>query len=479
MKLNGRSAVYLLPLFFLFLPVYLGAQSTSSPYTRYGIGDVTNRVYGQATGMGGVNIAMQNDTTPMFFINAANPASYPNLRLTTAELGVNYNRLTLENTTQKSTLNAAALGYVSLAFPIKRWWGMSIGLLPYSTVGYKVSDHQEIDHVGGVDFLYEGKGGVDQVYFGNGFKPLYGLPDRFLRSQKYKDLKQAKDYAAIRQIMKRRKAWQNLAVGANVSYLFGSFEHIRRSIFQPSGLYFNTRTSVTTRVSDIYADYGLQYSFLVDSLHGRDLKDNVKFTIGATFAAESKISANNDSLSVSYFNNSLGTEIIKDTIEVTEGTKGTINLPLSFGFGLSMKKGDRWLVAADWAIQNWSSYRAFDQNPGLKNSMRISLGAQYVPNSKAMGDNSYLKRVNYRMGIRYAQTALELKSTQLVEYGASIGFGFPVGRNFLFQNFSMVNIGAEFGQRGTTSNGLIRENFIKATIGFTINDRWFVKPKFD
>nr|MBA3706438.1 hypothetical protein [Bacteroidota bacterium] len=103
-------------------------------------------------------------------------------------------------------------------------------------------------------------------------------------------------------------------------------------------------------------------------------------------------------------------------------------------------------------------------------------GTQYVPNSKG---NKYYKRVNYRMGARYAQTAIELKNTTLVEYGLSLGIGFPVGRNYILQNFSMVNIGVEVGQRGTTTNGLIQENFFKATVGFTINDRWFVKPKFD
>lgn len=476
-----------IPSFFAFLLLVLfgsiaqdaTAQATSSPYSRYGIGDVTGRVFAQGSSMGGVNIGMQNDTIPMFFINTANPASYPTIRLTTAELGINYNRLVLESSTNKSTVHSASLGYISLGFPIKKWWGASIGLIPFSNVGYKVSDHQDITNIGGVDFLYEGSGGIDQVYFGNGIKPLYGLYNQFLNSKKYEDLKQAKDFASIARIAKRKKSLQGLSIGANVSYLFGNFEHIRRSIFEPAGLYFNTRTDVTTHVNDIYMDYGLQYAFIIDSLHGRDLKDNVKVTIGATFAAQTKVNANIDSLSVNYFYNSIGTEIVKDTIESTQGYKGTFNLPLSYGVGFSIKKGQRWLVAGDIALQNWSTFSAFDQNPGLRNSMRVSLGGQYVPNAMAVGDGNYVKRINYRMGLRYAQTALELKTTQLVEYGVSVGFGFPVGRNYLFQNFSMVNIGAEFGQRGTTTNGLIKENFMKVTLGFTINDRWFVKPKYD
>jgi hypothetical protein len=301
----------------------------------------------------------------------------------------------------------------------------------------------------------------------------------FLKSKKFAALSQQNNKAKIDQILKRKQSLQNLSVGINESYLFGNFENTRRSIFQASSNSFNTRTGTTTRVADFYFDYGVQYAFKIDSIKGRDLKDKVQILVGANFSAQTDVKARIDSLSVSYFTNSQGYEVIKDTIELTQNTKGTITFPLTFGFGLGFKKGDRWLVAADYAIQNWSSYRAFDQSQGLKNSMRVSLGTQYIPNSKASGTNTYYKRVHYRIGARYAQTALELKNTQLSEYAVSVGFGFPVGRNYLLQNFSMINIGVEFGQRGTISNGLIKENFLKATVGFTINDRWFIKPKFD
>jgi hypothetical protein len=449
--------------------------------------------------MGGSFIAQQNDTTKagnnnppstMLFINPGNPASYSNMQLTTIELGLNYNRLTLASENEKKTVNTASLNYISLAFPLYKWWGTSIGLLPYSSVGYNVADTKEIPNVGSVDYLYEGSGGINQIYWGNSIKPLYGVYNRFLNSEKYSRLKKENKGEEIYRIMKRKKALQGLAVGANVSYLFGNFDNTRRSIFDPSGNYFNTRTGITTRVSDVYFDYGSQFSFYVDSVmtkdstgrkYKRDLRDNLKISLGATFSAKSDISARMDSLSVTYFYNSLGNEIVKDTMQLSQNTNGTITLPLSFGVGASIKKGDRWLFAADFAMQNWSSFSSFNQNPGLKNSMRVSVGGQFIPDavSKASTNGNYFMRVQYRLGARYSQTALELKSSQLNEYAVSAGLGFPVGRNFYTHTFSMVNIGAEYGQRGTTSNGLIRENFLKITVGFTINDRWFQKPKFD
>ncbi len=470
----------------------LTAQSaTSSPYSRYGLGDVNTRTSGQSFAMGGTTIAIQNDTLPMFFINSSNPASYSGIRLTTAELGMNYTRLQLQSESSKNIINSAALNYISLAFPIKKWWGASVGLMPFSSVGYKITDHQSIDNIGNVDFLYDGSGGINQLYFGNGIKPFYNLPRMYLKSEKYKKLasktnadntaKSDADYRAdqlkIKKELKHKKEMQQLSLGFNASYLFGHIDHTRRSIFPASSGNYNTRTGIATRISDVYFDYGVQYAHTIDSVKKRELKEKVKLLFGATFSAQTKLNAKTDSLSYNYYDVQ-GYERVRDTIENAKGVNGTITLPLTFGIGIGFKKGDRWMVAADFAMQNWSSYQAFNQSGDLKNSMRVSLGAQWVPNSKA-AQKKYLSRVHYRFGGRYAQTSLELKSTQLTEKAASIGFGFPVGRNYLLQSFSMINIGLEAGQRGTVNNGLIKENFYKVTIGFTLNDRWFVKPKFD
>lgn len=459
------------------------SSNTSSPYSRYGVGDLIGKGYAQGFALGGTHIALQNDSTPIFFINNGNPASYANTSLTTAELGLNYSLVKMENRTTKNIAHNAALAYVSLAFPVKKWWGSSIGLIPFSTVGYAIASHSELSSAGDVEYLYEGSGGINQVYFGNAIKPLYGVPGAFLRSKRYERLKEENRKAQIDKILKRKKRVQGLSLGMNVSYLFGNIENSKRSIFQPTiASFLNTRSVSSTRISDVFLDYGLQYAFTIDSLRGRDLKDNVKIMMGATFSAQTNVNARIDTLTYSYYYGSSGEEVLKDTIHLTTDAKGKMTFPLTFGFGLGFRKGDKWLAVADFAIQNWSSFQAFNQSQNLKNSMRISGGVQYTPNSRYTSKNlveGYYKRIQYRIGGRYAKTALELKSTQLNEYALTLGAGLPVGRNFLLQNFSMVSIGLELGQRGTTSKGLIRENFMKVTLGFTINDRWFVKPKID
>src|SRR6218665_49680 len=381
---NYRIAYLFLLLNILYLVQGASAQSTSSPYSRYGIGDLNSRTFGQGNGMGGTAIAMQNDTLPMFFINTTNPASYAGTRLTTAELGLSYASVTLQSAALKKTLNNASFGYVSIAFPLKKWCGASFGLIPYSSVGYKVTDHQDITNVGSVDFLYEGSGGISQAYFGLGVKPLYGLPRMYVHSEKFAELRSIRrpdktfktrqeiydDYMKSRRVLSRKKFFSSLSGGANVSYMFGSLENSRISKFS-TGNTFNTSTSTNARVGDIYLDYGLQMAITVDSIRHRnpmymkrdslgrvydsirrhtyrDLKNNVQVLIGATFAAQSDIRAKMDSLSYNFYTSSTNYEIVKDTVQFVDGHKGTITLPLSFGFGLGLKKGDRFLIAADF-----------------------------------------------------------------------------------------------------------------------------------
>ena len=458
------------------------SSNTSSPYSRYGVGDLAGKGFAQGFAMGGTHIALQNDTTQLFFINSGNPAALANVRLTTAELGLNYSGVQLTNSTTKQKVHNASLAYVSLNFPVTKWWGSSIGLLPYSSVGYAISDHNTLKSTGEVEYLYEGSGGINQLYFGNAVKPLYGLPSAFRNSKKYTKLLEEKKYAEIRRMMNRRKRAQGLSLGFNAAYLFGNIEHSKRSIFQPKVVALNTHSTTSTRISNAYFDYGIQYSFTIDSLNGRDLEQNVKLMVGATFTAQTNVHAKVDTLTYSYYYGTSGEEIWRDTIKQSKDNKGSITFPLSFGFGVGFKKGSKWLVTADFAMQNWSSFQAFNMNQGLKNSMRVSAGVQYVPNAgyipkKAL--DGYAKKINYRAGVRYAKTALELKNTQLNEYALSLGVGLPVGTIYMLQTFSMVNIGVEFGQRGTTSNGLIRENFLKASVGFTINDKWFGRARID
>jgi len=55
----------------------------------------------------------------------------------------------------------------------------------------------------------------------------------------------------------------------------------------------------------------------------------------------------------------------------------------------------------------------------------------------------------------------------------TFGLGLPITGSL-----SNVNLGFEFGKKGTTSNSLVQENYFNINIGVSLNDKWFVRSKF-
>src|SRR4051812_47016481 len=63
---------------------------TTSPFSRYGIGEIKEG-YAQNFSMAGLGAALQTDLQAPFNINLANPASFPYIRLTTFESAITSN----------------------------------------------------------------------------------------------------------------------------------------------------------------------------------------------------------------------------------------------------------------------------------------------------------------------------------------------------------------------------------------------------
>ena len=99
------------------------------------------------------------------------------------------------------------------------------------------------------------------------------------------------------------------------------------------------------------------------------------------------------------------------------------------------------------------------------------MGGEITPNVDNY--NNYLARIHYRLGFMYGQTYLHLRGQNLNEYAITFGFGLP-----LRGMRTMLNLGAQYGVRGTTSQQLIRESYFKIVVGFSIYERWFVKRKY-
>jgi hypothetical protein len=401
--------------------------AVNSPYSRYGVGDLATRQDAYHYSMGGISYAISNPR----FINPFNPASnhaFDSLSFVfTGGIATQLARLSTDETSSDSEY--ITLGYLLFGFPITHWLKASIGITPYSNVGYNIVDEQVIENVGATNFYYLGSGGLNEFFLN-------------LSLQVHK----------------------NLALGVKTSYMFGKAEKGRLVSFPDSAYILNTRLDNYIEVGDLFFEFGAQYN--------KDIGRNLTLGLGAVYMPQQQIKSTETYLARTFFGDATDVGLFKDTIDSRIKNEGNITFPQKIGFGLMLRKGNNWMVGADYEWQNWSEFKAFGVSDSLQNSMRFSLGGEYKPSQTGIG--SYFENVTYRLGVRYNQTYLNLRNTKINEFGISFGFGLPLPRSY-----SSINLAVEVGKRGTTAFNLIQENYIRFTLGVSIKETWFIKRKYN
>lgn len=424
-KIIRNSAV--LVLFLLIATGSIAQISINSPYSRFGVGDLSVRKNAYQFAMGGISMAVTSNR----YINPYNPASnfsFDSLSFIFSG-GIIASTGKLKTDNLNSTTNYASLGYLLFGFPINKWLKTTIGLTPYSNIGYSINGSEVIDGVGNTTLGYTGFGGLNEFYGNASIEPF-----------------------------------KNFALGAKMSYMFGKLNAVSTVFFPDSVGYLNTRVDNYVEVGDLYFEYGVQYH--------REIGHNLSLGLGAIYAPKQNIKATESYLVRSYFPTSIGIEAFRDTIDLSIKNEGDIVIPDKYGIGFTLKKTEQWLVGADYTWQNWSNFKAFGRNDSLQNSMQLSVGGEFTPTASMVA--SYWKRVKYRMGFRYNKTYLNIRDQQINEFGISFGIGLPVPRSF-----STVNLAFELGRKGTTTSGLIQNNYFRLTLGISVWERWFVKNKYN
>ena len=379
-------------------------------------------------GMGGVGFAINSPT----MVNPANPASYAAFDSTSfifeASLIGNFDNLKTNQASEKSSY--MTLNYVFLGFPVTKWWKTSLGMMPYSKIGFDVKITVELNYFSNVVNDITGSGGLNQFYWGNGFN-----------------------------------IGKNLKIGFDASYIFGKGNR-NSLVYYPDSLYIrSTNIQNSTTGSDFIFDYGLQYD-----IH---FNESRMMRIGLVYANTFYMNATRNSIAYTL----LGgygdyTATIKDTIYNNPDEKGLIVIPQQAGVGLSYQKTGRWMVSADFAWQQWEKFEAFGATDSLRNAWRIAAGGQYTP--KFTSISNYFTKITYRAGFNYEKTYLYLFGTQISQYGISFGLSLP-----LKNSKSGIDFGFEFGKIGTTENNLLQTNYVNFSIGISIFESWFNKRKYN
>lgn len=415
-------------LLFHFTEGVMAQARISSPYSRYGVGELWQNNYSAVlSGMGNIGMGIRSNN----FLNIKNPASYTGFDSTSFlfDLSALGAYTTLKTTDLSQDADYASLGYILFGTPVTRWWRASFGLVPFSNVGYSVYDENVEPNIGRTRFTYEGGGGLNQILFGNAFV-----------------------------ITKR------LSVGINTSYVWGVIDRLRRVTFPDSLSMISTRIDNLDHVSDLLVDIGVQYFI--------PLKNDMELGTGFVFKPQTNVSTTRAYLARNYFTStSTDVELPRDTVAYNPSTKGNLEFPLGFGAGLSLKRTDQFLIGLDVSWRNWKEFKSFGRSDSLQNSFAVNLGGEFTPDNNSI--SSYWKRVKYRLGFRYEDTYLDINNTPIKEFGISFGLGFPFKRSK-----SMLNFAFEFGNKGTVKNNLVQENFFKFTFGLSIYERWFLKSKY-
>ncbi|MFN2394633.1 MAG: hypothetical protein ABR597_02990 [Bacteroidales bacterium] len=397
-----------------------GQARINSPYSMFGPGELKGNEFFRNMGLGGVAQGFRSNTS----VNYINPASYTAMDSLSFvfDATVFSNLYQQKQADQEQVTSYSSLGNFNFAFPVTRWWSVATGILPYSQVGYRISDS---DQEGGmVNYLYEGKGGINQVYLGHGFKLFKGL-----------------------------------SAGINVSYLFGKSEDLKIAYSDSIG-FFRTIWSYTDDIDGLLLTYGLQYE--------RALGQNSNITLGATYSnpTDLKITRNQ------YVLRDLpGISNRIDTLNVISGGSGTMEIPQSFGAGVFIKFNNHWSGGADYQTQSWSEFSSYGTQQSLNDSWQIRTGMIYNPTVETY--STFLSRWEYRAGFRFGQSFLNYGNADFSEFGISFGVELPLRRSL-----SAVNIGFEYSSRSAGNEDLISENFFRFNLGVNIYERWFVRRKF-
>ncbi|SHF92106.1 hypothetical protein [Flavobacterium defluvii] len=393
--------------------VSFAQQGTSSPYSFYGIGDT--RFKGTLENRSMAGVAVEQDS---IHLNIENPASYASLGQTTFSVGGTFAVNNIKSSSESSKAQRSTFDYLALGIPMGKF-GVGFGLVPLSSVGYKISDINTDQ--GAISSQLEGKGGVNKVFFGLGYKIT--------------------------------PKWN---IGADLQYNFGKIT--TTTIEGVTGVQNASREINSSELSGVNFNIGTMYQTKVSKK--LNMYTSLSYTFGSTLNSVSKRTI----------------EVDGDPDPVNADPVDTdLKLPNKVTFGVGIGEARKWLVGTTLAFQGAGELaNYYNSSPNVKYEKynKYAIGGYYIPNYSSFA--SYFSRITYRAGLKYEKLGLVVNNQDINDVGMSLGAGLPITGTF-----SNVNFGIEFGKRGTTSAGLVKENYTNFSLSFSFNDRWFVKSKFN
>lgn len=456
---RDRGALrYSLFIFFLSFSIIAFAQD-NSPYSRYGLGNRFPSSNVISRSMGGVSAAFVDS----FSINYNNPASYANFQsgreLRTKKMSygrvildvgvdITSRTLTTPNAPTSFTSSDLLFSHVYVGLPVQKNWSLTFGIRPLTRIGYNITRTELLKSpntglpIDTATTQFTGSGGSFLPTIGTGF------------------------------------AVGNLSLGVNMGYLFGKKQiNTHRAIFGDSVTFYEPADySSTTSFGGIFFNAGLQYKIDLNTAKTSVLR------FGFSGNWKQTLNASQDIFRQTYtLNTTSGEELIVDSVYSQSGIPGQLIYPASYTGGFMFEKaaGDKTRglsLGADYSQSKWSQYRFMGLQDSVQDSWEIHMGAQLSSISKP---TRYSQAISYRFGLSFGSDYIKIVNS-MPSFGISAGVGLPIiNYNRLSPTqYSILNIGVEYGRRGNDSNPL-KENMFRVSVGFDFTDLWFSKRKYE
>lgn len=425
---------------------------TYSPYTMYGLGNLTGSTGSAFVGMGGASIGFSNggfDTSADIRLNLSNPASLSTIPAGTFifDMGLAGSNVYLSQQSREGLLrtsfNTFNFNNISMAMPIIGGKvGLALNVSPYSEVGYNIHNDDEsyLADLGVVRYFYEGQGDITEAKAAIGWQPF-----------------------------------KNFSIGAEINYLWGNVDRSYRALIVPyvgGGNYNDVVASTNEKVARAIGAFGVQYTPLS--------KARTRLTLGATYRPGGKL--NSEITDYIPSNN-----IYEDVIRFDQYTSPT-HIPMKIGVGAYLYR-PKWTVGADHVYEAWGKHNKYDALNDVRyvNTNTFKVGASYTPNRYDIRGRfvSLFNRMTYKVGLRTGVNYLEFKGVPMNERAVTFGVDVP----FRATNVSHVSVGFEYNERGrlggvgTPLESLVKERYFKISVGVMLfggdHDYWFQKYKYN
>lgn len=439
---------YFLFIITIWISGFISAQSTFSPLSSNGIGDMTLPDHGLFSGLGNCRVSNFDST----ILNFYNPSTYSSLSLGMPlySIGLNSRYTQMKDVYgQNWNLNIIPDNF-AMGFGLKNHLGFAFGLKPFSRVGYEVTQRVKVG-ADSLKYIYSGKGGSHEIFLGISADLIH------LKSTK-------------------------LSLGGNLGYIFGTIHQERQSLLIGGNSLVIHSDGNELKMKTLHYELGISLT--------QKLTNNQSLLLTAVLEPQQQLRGKSSNY---VFYDNVSDTFPPGILKIPTDLERSLRLSTKTQFGLAYK-----LLFKDNRKVNSSrnSELAFHMNytysPLISDTLNgetinqpngWNFGIQYTPE---IGFNSsatqikFFEKLHFRAGGYVLSTPYKVNGVTLQDKGITLGLGMPVTS---FRTLSSINFALFGGERSSLSNSDYRERYLGLSLGITLApsnfDKWFVKRKLD